>query len=188
MLLETLSQEFRKARAVNQTSTTFVAKKPTKTEPAGDAGTATGASVVDLGSGGEYAQNGVKLAFYGVGSNNNTFSARVFGWSQVRNPLSTGDLNVIVWVPVLLCEVLVTLSSNIPGVTGGTIGTTELFADTIAIVGTSGNPNVSMEIVSPADDATMGHVILDVKGFKKLELTFSTGSSATDANALLTML
>lgn len=182
MLLETLSTSFRKARSVNQTSTSFVAKIPTVTEPKGDIGTNTGASVIELGNYGGATQNGVLACFYGVGSNNNTFSARIIGWRSIgENAVST-----MLWVPVLLAEYAVILSSTYPGIAGKTIVATEFFADTITL--TYGNANVSEEIVSPTADAGIAHVVADIKGFQKLEFAFAINSgSATDCNALLSL-
>lgn len=183
MLLETLSQSFRKARSTNQTSNGYVSKVPTATEPKGDAGTATGASVIDLATGGHYSQNAVLIVFYGVGSNNNTFSCRLIGWRQVGANNALTDL----WIPVPLFEVQVTLSSTPVGVAGHTIVATELFADTIALTGTTANDDVSIDITSPAND-TIAHLVADVKGFTKIELSFTTGASATSCNALLALL
>lgn len=181
MLLETESMSFRKVRAVNQTSNGYVSKLPTATEPSGDAGTATGASVIDLAPKQGAAQNGLIVVFYGVGSNNNTFSARVIGWRV------TGENNVdtLLWIPVVLCEFAVTLSSTPIGVANKTIVATELFADTIAL--TYGNDDVSVDIVSPAADI-IAHAVLDLKGFMKAELSFTTGGSATSCNALVALL
>lgn len=184
MLLETLSQSFRKARSVNQTSNGYVSKVPTATEPSGDAGTATGASVFDLSSPtGALSQNGLVAVFYGTGSNNNTFSARLIGWRPV------GETNTLtmLWIPVPLIEVAVTLSSTPVGVVGHTIVATELFADTIALTGTTANANVGVELVSPAND-TIAILSADLRGFRKLEWSFTTGGSATDCNCLWALL
>jgi hypothetical protein len=181
MLLETLSQEFRKARSVNQTSNGYVSKVPTATEPSGDAGTATGASVIDLGKGGSTAQNGLLAVFYGTGSNNNTFSARVIGWRSA----GSNAPDTMLWIPVVLVEFALTLSSTPAGVVGKTIVATELFADTIAL--TYGNDDISVDIVSPAADI-IAHAVLDLKGFQKVEFSFTTGGSATDCNSLLALL
>lgn len=189
MLIETLSQSFRKARSVNQTSTSFPSKVPTNIEPVGDDGTATGQSVFDLSWSavnnikGIVAQNGVIICPYGVGSDNNTFSMRVIGWRVVGQQTPTTQI----WVPVILAEVLCTISASAPGVAGCVISATEFFADTIAVVGTSGNQGVSMDLLSTANnDISSG--VFDLKGFQKMELSFSTGSVATSANALIALL
>ncbi len=180
-LLETYCSSFRKARSVNQTSNGYVSKLPTATEPSGDAGSATGASVIDIAPIGGVGQNGCRCVFYGVGSNNNTFSSRVIGWSSVGD----NDVNTKLWIPVILVEFAVTLSSTPIGVAGKTIVATELFADTITL--TYGNANVSVDIVSPAADI-IASAIFDVKGFQKIEFSFTTGASATSCNALLALL
>lgn len=191
----TRSSPWRKVRSVNQTSNGYVSKVPRNSSPfaaagvTGDANTATGTSIIPLtnfGTGG-MAQNGIQLLFYGTGSNNNTFSARVIGWSNIvtdRSARVTDDLAL--WVPVLLIEVQVTLSSSCPGVAGAAIAATELFADTITITGTTANPGVNVSVISPAND-TIAHMFLDMEGSMQIELSFTTGGSATDCNALYKM-
>lgn len=181
MIIDTLAQPLRKARSVNQTSTSFVSKAPTATEPTGDAGTATGASVLGLqyASGGP-GRNSVFVIPYGTGNENDTFSVRVIGW-RCAEP---GNRETLLWIPVVLVEVVVTLSTTV-GVAGKAVVATERFADTIGI--TTGNANVSVDINSPADN-TIATFLVALKGAQKLELSFSTNSSATDCNALLALL
>ncbi len=167
----------RKARSVNQTSSSFVSKVPIATTPVDDAVTATGQATVDMRNGGAFTQNGILILPYGSGSG--TFSMRVLGWRQFGT-----DSHTLLWIPTTLAEFLCTLDSAIHGLAGRVVLDTELFCGTIAIVGTSGNANVSCEIVSPAVSGSMAHVVVDTKGFEKIELSFSTGSSATDCNAL----
>jgi hypothetical protein len=175
-----------KARSVNQTSTSFVAKIPTITEPNGDAATATGACVFNVG--GDRAspslsmQNFVKVKPYGVASNNQTFSVRVLGWSAVY-PTGSSQAAPVLWVPELLAELLCTASSVYPGVAAAPVVATELFCDTLAI--TYGSTNVSVMVDSNGADAGIAVAVVDMKGNEKLELTFSTGSSATSCNALI---
>lgn len=177
--LTNVSSPFRKARAVNQTSNGYVAKLP-GAEPSGDAGTATGAAVIDLaGALGGESPRSVLIVPYGEGSDGDTFSMRVIGWKVLGH-----DPYTQIWVPINLLEVQATLSSTVPGVAGRLVAATELFADTIAIV--TGNANVSVDVNSPADN-TVAHLLLNLKGVSKLELTFDTGGSATSANALLAM-
>lgn len=179
MLLETLSTPFFKARSVNQTSTSFVSKLATATEPRGDAATATGASVQEL-TGATVSQNGIMVCPYGTGTNNQTFNMRVLGWRSVGTNVQTK-----LWIPVLLCQFACTLSSTLVGVATKVIVATELFADTLTL--TYGNDDISVDIVSPANDLP-AHALVDVKGCQKLELTFETGSSATDCNCLIAFL
>lgn len=177
MLMQTVYSRFKKARSVNQTSSSFVSKIPTGTEPAGDAGTATGASIIDnLGTGG-MVNNQMLVAPYAVASDNNTGSVRVIGWGVVGNEPTTW-----IWVPVLLAEVAFTLDSTLVGVAGRDIVATEMFADTLSV--SAGNENVSVEKCSPADGVSVAHFVVDLKGFKKIELSFSTGGVSTSCNAL----
>lgn len=196
MLIGTLSSPFRKARSVNQTSATFVQPLPTGTEPRGDAGTATGDSIFQLGPDACYtengvlrtlpsaagqSQNGVIIVPYGVATDNQTFSFRVIGWRVIGTNPSTW-----LWIPVVLGEFLCTADSTLVGVAGKEVVATELFCDTITLV--TGNANISNDINSPADGESIAHVVLDLKGFTKLQLSFETGSSATSCNALIALL
>jgi hypothetical protein len=184
VLHETLCQDFRKARSVNQTSNGYVSKVPTLTEPAGDAATATGASVIDLANGAPQVQNALLIVPYGTGSDTNTFSCRVIGWKRVPGVQGT---NHALWVPVTLLEIACTLSTP-TGVAGTPIVAAELFADTITVTkgSTLSGEAPSETLVSPADN-TIAHCVVDVKGFTKVELSFTTGGSATDCNALVAL-
>ncbi len=185
MALEIIcNQSFEKARTTNQTSASFVAKVPTTTEPTGSGSTATNASVRQLGQlNGRAYTSSVIVCPYGVGSDTNTFSVRVIGWRRVGN----ADSGTVLWIPVLLAEIEATISTGAgcTGVAGADVVATEYFADTITV--TYGNANVSVEVVSPAADIP-AHAVVSTKGFQKIELSFSTGSSATSCNALIALM
>lgn len=183
---------WRKLRSVNETSNGYVSKIPRATSPFtaaglnGDAGTATGASVIQLTNGviGGQAQSGAEFLFYGVGANNTTFSARIIGWSALTTSgLSPVNPETQVWIPVVLVEVQCTLSSTPIGLAGRAIVATELFADTITLVGTTGVAGLDMSITSPAND-TIARVFVDLWGHTELEVQFTTGGSATSCNGL----
>jgi len=165
-----------KARKVNQTSASFVAKIPKAAEPIGDAGDATGSSIIE----GSYLSKVNKAVMvlipYGVGAANTTFSIQVIGWTVVDQGKSTQE-----WIPVELCELLCTLGT-MTGIAGGAVLDTENFADTITL--TFGNDNVSVDRSSPANNG-VGHAVVSLKSFAKFELSFQTGSSATSCNALI---
>jgi hypothetical protein len=182
MQLETIFQPWRLARKVNQTSSSFVSKLPTLTEPTGDAGTATGASIIELGKPREITQNGLLLLPFGTGSDATTFSVNIIGWAQGAFP-NAG--NLFSWFPLLLAQLQCTISStNTAPASGFTPnGASDFFASAISL--TYGNNNVSIDIVSPGVAGLLASALLDIKGFQKIELSFSTGSSATDANALV---
>lgn len=189
----TRSNPWRKMKSVNETSNGYVSKIPRATDPfvaagvSGDAGTATGASVVrwvEADTNGGLGQNGIECCFYGVGANNTTFSCRILGWS----PLVTDRLGVVspdtnLWIPVVLVEVACTLSSTPIGLAGKAIVATELFVDTMTITSNTANAGVDVDVVSPAND-TIARLMLDVQGHMAVEFQFTTGGSATSCNGL----
>lgn len=175
MLVETVSMSFRKARSANSTDSGFPSRVPTMTAP-------SGTGVINLcTSDGMLAQNGMVLLLYGLGADNDTMSCRVIGWRSVgENDVTTG-----LWIPVILCEFAAVLSGA-TGVAGATILNTERFADTITL--TTGNDDVSVDIVSPTGDV-IAHAMMDLKGFQKVELTFKLGGTPpTSMNALVALL
>ena len=182
MLVETLAMRWRRVRTVNCTDNGFPSRIITATEPSGtgnSAAQATSSAVFDLtGDFGGAAPNAVVIKPYGAGSNNNTFSLRIIGWAKIDE----GDPATVEWDPTVLVELAVTLSSTPIGLAGRVIVATDLFADTIAL--TTGNDDVSCDIVSPTGDVA-AHAVADLKGFTKLEVTFTTGGSATNCNALI---
>ncbi len=187
-LLGTSAQPFRRARLTNATDNGFPTRVPTKTEPTGtgnNAAQATASGVHSLNGSvrGGIGQNSVIIVPYGVGSDTNTFVMRVLGWRILSDQ---SDAALLEWIPVKLAEFTCTLTSGATGATGGVLGATNLFVDTIALVGTSGNDDISIDIVSPADN-TVGHVVVDLKGSQKLEIVFTTGGSSTSCNALIAM-
>jgi hypothetical protein len=189
MLLETLSQNFSRARLVNQTSGSFVAKVPTITEPEGDANSATGSAIIDLSvtnsNPGMFAQNGVIVTPYGVGSDDQTFSIRVIGWRRHQDPTGVAPA---LWVPVNLLEVQCTLCT-VTGAAGAVVDNTQNFVDIITVTtgSTLSGEAAAENIVSPANN-TIAHFLVDLKGFQKLEFSFSTGGSVTSCNALVSLL
>ena len=179
-LLNTLSAPFVKARSVNATNTSFPSLIPTAAEPSGDAGTATGSSVIELSNkslASGKIENAALIVPFGAGSDTNTFSMRVIGWKVV------GRGSESVWIPVTLAEFSCALSTPV-GVAGGAVVATDRFCDTITVV--TGNSGVSVDVVSPADN-TIGSILIDLKGFQKLELAFDM-TGATNGNALVTLL
>lgn len=190
ILIQTRANPWRKARSVNATNSSFPSKIPTATDPfvaagvTGDAATATGASVIRLTDQdvGGAAQNGIEIIFFGEGSDTQTFSCRVIGWS----PLMTSGLSPVnpqtnLWIPMVLLEVSVALSLQ-TGLAGKAIVATELFADTITLVGTTGVAGIDMNITSPAND-TIARMFVDLWGHQAVELTFDM-TGATSGNAL----
>ena len=170
---ELYGHSFKKARSVNQTSATFVSKVSTTTEPTGTGSTATNSSVIDLRSpGNDVMRSVVKILLYGTGNDNDTFSCQVIGWTLAGSGL---------WVPTVLCQLQGTLSTAV-GVAGAYVVDTERFADAITV--TFGNANVSVEVPTvPANTIAIAKAAL--VDSQKLELSFTTGGSATGCNALV---
>jgi hypothetical protein len=188
VMLMTMAQKFKPCRAVNQTSGSYVAKVPQVGAPTlsslwggSTADTATSQACQLLANeGGSASQNGVKIAFYGTGTNGQTFNCKVYGWTPVllqNQPLQE------TWISILMCELQATLDSNLPGV-DAVITSGMLFASQITIV--TGNANVSVEVVTNSSD-DVAHAMVDMKGARRMELTFKVGT-ATDANALVALL
>lgn len=184
MFLTTPTMPLRKFRSVNCTSSSFASRIPQATEPVDDSADATGQCSLDMAAGGGVTYNGLMILPYAIGSDNNTFSIRVVGYRKFgQNP------QTLMWIgPILLVEALCTLDSTLVGIAARTILNTEMFCDTITLVSTSGNANVSEEMVSPADGVTIAHIMVDTKGCERVSLEFSTGSSATSCNALVAKL
>ena len=176
-------EPLRLARPINTTATSYPSRLPTITEPV-SAGTATATSqfVHTLGYNGSCASNVVQIFPFGLGSDTNAFNMRVLGWRFLPATVALPAM----WFPFPLAEFLCTLSSTLPGIADQQIIATSLFADTITLVGSVGNANISCEIVSPAND-TMAHVIVDLKGCTKFEIIFDM-VSATDGNAILALI
>lgn len=186
---DTRTAGYLKARSVNQTSASWVAKPPVTSEPTGDAATATGASVISAsGNFGAAPSNGAGFSYatisvLGKGSDNQTVSMRLYAISSVLSPAGV----VLEWVETLLGEFLCTLSANAgcQSTMLATDGTTPMkYADTISLVGTTANSGIGVEIVSPADDANIAYVKVDLNGAQKIEPTFKVGT-ASEANAIV---
>jgi len=149
--------------ATNATDTSFASTIPTVTKPTGD-------NVIDVDKTSGQVCNNLMLLFFGAGADNATYDARVYGWQKI------GDL----WVPTLLAQITCTLSTVV-GVSGQSVADTDRFADTYALA-TGFNANVSVEVVTPASN-TIGHVLIDVRGFSKIEVDFDM-TGATNGNTL----
>jgi hypothetical protein len=183
---ETLTTYFNRARKVNQTSNPFLVRIPQTAEPVGDPSLAAQPAVIDLGNTlqkpGIAGQNFVRIVPYGTGAAGNTFSLRVIGWGSIGT--HTQSPVQILWVPVSLAEFVVTLGTPV-GAAGAIIDNTNFFAQTITAV--YGYEGVLDAIVSPNNN-TIAHCLVDLRGFQKIEFSFSTGGSAADCNALYALL
>jgi hypothetical protein len=201
MLLETLSTALRKVRQINSTDASFPSRVPrlawsneVDNQPSGkgdSAAQATASAVIDLtakssfpdrGPSNGLAQNKVKIIPFGTGSDTNTFKMRLIGWEIAYERDSGEDIRTAIWIPTTLAEFTCTLSTP-PGLAGTVVDGNQLFADTIALDGTSGNDDIDISITPPADN-TIAHVVVDLKAAQKLEIIFDRNSSASSCNAL----
>jgi hypothetical protein len=175
VLIETLSVPSLVTNAANVTAASITEPVPTITKPSGD-------GVLVLGDGGQQTASAIKLVFFGVGSDSNTFVANVYGWEIVPGAGVLGDSDL--WVPVLLASFTgITLDSTQPGLAGTLVGATQYFATGITL-GT-GNQGVGLDVVSGGHVAhEIAHVIIDMKGARLGEVRYGTGSSATSCNGL----
>lgn len=152
-------------KALTANGTAYPTIQPTATEPSGSG------VLSPFISTNKTARRWLKLIPFGTDAADETFVLLVTGWEY------TGDL----WVPVTLCEVTCTMGTK-TGVASKTVVNTEYFADTLAIVGTSGNSNVSFEMLSPADN-TIASILVDTKGCHKVQVSAKAGTGV-NGNAL----
>lgn len=176
MLIETQSSDFFRVLSTDSTDSSFPSVIPTTTEP-------TGVGVIELGfSGGQskaYAPNGLVIVPYGTGADDATITGmRVIGWSRLPGDQATTQS---LWIPFILLECAAILSTAV-GVAGSVLTSTYRFCDTITLVGTSGNANISHELISPTGNV-IASVTCDTKGCQKVQVTFDLGT-ATAANAI----
>lgn len=170
------------AKSSNSTAASFTSKIPTLTEPTGD-GVFTLASTP-----GSQLASKLKIIGFGTDAGDETFLLKVIGWNYLRNQ-SQNQHNL--WVPVPIFQGTFTLGTA-AGIANTGIGSSNLFADTIAI---TLEPTLTAdvtrggisELVSPANN-TVAHVIISLCGFQKIEIDFDRNSSAASANALLQLL
>jgi hypothetical protein len=154
----------------DSTSASFPTRIPTTTEPTGD-------GVIDLlaaAGGTRVVPTWLDIVPYGTTTADQTFKVRVVGWRKV------GTL----WVPTTLLEFTATLGTA-TGVSGATLGTTYLFADTVGDPATGkGAIGVDCQPTSPADN-TVASYMVDTRGSAKVEILFDRNSSAASCNALV---
>lgn len=190
MLIDTKAGFFRRIRATNTTDNAYpsvvdvvgFANKPSGT--GNSASQTTARAVIDMidnlieGA----TPNWGKIMVYGVGSDNHVITLKLFTYTLA---IDGGNLVTATWKVCPFAEVTCTLSANCAAVANGLEGgVTNLYADTMVLVGTSGDAGISMNIFSPADDATPAHIQFSLKGAHLLQPAFKRGSG-TDSNGLI---
>lgn len=168
------AQNFSKLLSADSTASSFVSKVPTTTEPA-----TTTAGVLDLAqSTTNYQYKRLFLVPYGGNAENNTFKVRVIGWRLIST----------LWVPVVICQITCTLSA-VTGIDGSAVENELFFCDTLVVATPASSTRV--QVTSPATDGmadVIGHAVIDLEGFRKVEVTFDRNSSAAVCNALYAVL
>lgn len=160
---------YRRVLATNAAASAYTARSDTTTAPSSSLGESAGGYVL-LPS----ASNTVVLKPYGAGSDDQTGSVRVYGVKAIEKAGSATS-----YTHVLLGDWSFTLSTAV-GVSGGVVGASERYADTITR--TTGVENVADQIVSPTGNVA-GHIMVDCKGHSTLLVELIVGT-ATSVNAL----
>lgn len=167
--------------ATNSSASAFASKVPTLTKPVND-------GVLDLANdSGIIAVQKMKLWAVGVGSANDAFSVRVWGWSKLAaGPSGNRD----VWIPSVLAELAFILGAT-TGVAGTRFPATELIADTVTIVteGTITEPTTrqgNIYTYSPAGDL-VAFALVPLQGFELVEFDFDQTTNTPTMNALVSL-
>jgi hypothetical protein len=180
-----IARPLKKFRSVNANTSAYPSLVDTLDEPVGDAGTAAGRAIVDVGLRG----NGIVPRFlelwpYAAASANDTFDLRVVAWQRILPQLSDGRYQ---WTPFTLAEFHCTIGA-MTGIAGGVVADTELYVDTITIaaeetVTADVTRMGSVYVFSPAND-TKAHIRFDLEGVEKVELIFDQTLNSPTMNAL----
>lgn len=181
MIVKQMVSDLRKALATNATTASFTIPAATVTRPSGNL-------VLDLNATPGQTQNGrVKLFPYGLGSANDAFSMRLWGWHHVGND-SAGN---ILWVPSLLVELACTVGAA-TGVANSPVLNTELFCDTITVVS---EPSRTADVTragetvvySPANDSVAWAAVM-LHGAELLQWDFDQTTNTPTMNCLYAFL
>ena len=157
--LFTPTEPYRKALSTNSTASAFAAKVDSLSMP-------TGAGYVAVGQ-----FNSLLLKPYGTDADNETGSVRVYGVKAVEGGGATS------YTHVLLGEWDFVLDASLTGVSGGAVGASEYYADTITRV--VGREDVSDQIISGGDGETPAHILFDCKGHSLLFIELIVGTAAS---------
>lgn len=180
MLIETLSaSHWTKVRPAADYSTNgYPTRGLTITKPSGD-------GVLAFGEGGAIASPFLKIVPIGTGADNNTFGMKIIGWRHTNNNVNQ---TVLVWVPTTIAIYAVTLGAA-TGIANSDFPANYFLADTITctfgptLIAAQLPTVLDWAIFSPADDS-VGWIKQPSFGFRMIEIIFTTGGSATAANAL----
>lgn len=163
--LETIISKFKTLYSANVTAASITTPIPQSAAPSGNG--VINPLIDSAGAAFDLAL----LAFYGVGTNGQTATARITAWSQT----SDGTL----WLPSPLLTLNLTFASQV-GVAGTAIPANQSFVSTVVAATAFTTAN---EFISPAADGTMALVAVDPKGAALIEVDLAIGT-CTSVNAL----
>lgn len=186
------ARPYQKAAAANVVSATFPSRVPTIAEP-------TGGAVMDLATSFFWVPVEMLILPYGLGSDNDAFDMRLYGWHHIGNVSPTTQ---VLWVPALIATFTCTICAAAPGVTLAPVIATEFFCDTIVLKSAVTQPlqtdqnatpatqfrGNDLTIASPADNASIGWIRTKLLGFEKIEFTFDTTTGTPSMNCLVAKL
>lgn len=189
--LATVSTDFGLMNAQGDATTTvFPTVSPTLTEPTQVAVTR---SVINLRKSNGESCNSILLIPVIVGNVAAVLTGvRYIGWRRLPKEATqittaTADL----WIPLTLAafDANNAAAAMKTGVDTTALPSTYFFANTITAITASvtATANVDYQIVS-GSTSTIGHIVLDTKGFEKLEAIYDLGANATAANTVYAML
>lgn len=156
----------RRALAYSSTSTAFQSVVPTTTAPASvDSDSPSGNRAV-MESGG----SSLFIVPIGTDAADETYSIRLIAWKKLTGAEGTTPL----WIPIHLGDINVTLGSA-TGISGGLVGNSELFADTLALASGAWS---AITLIQPAGNLPAAFIVPS-KGFAHIEAVFdSTGAAS----------
>lgn len=183
-VIQTISLPWSKIRKTNTTDAAYPARTTIKAEPGipndhmvgVGVAQATGPSIFQCAG-----MNSVMLKVFGAGADNVTGTVQIYGWRK----LDEGDPSTACWDPFLICELSVIMCAT-TGVAGLLVANTDRWADTFALVGTSGTLGQGVSIVSPTGDVP-GYAIISLMGAQKFEPLFKVGT-ATNLNGVFSFM
>ena len=185
MVVTTRVCDWSRLRTVNTTATAFTARSMSrnitnliKPSLGTVASQVTSPAIIDMAGSANESSNFLMFQPFAIGSDNNTLTMRVIGWRKLQD----GDLSLDSWIATLLGQFACVISSTLPGIgTTGPLLATELMADTIT---TTYGASDRISLSSPANDLP-ANLVIDVSGFRLVEVQFITDGSSTSCNSLV---
>lgn len=173
----------RRFRTTNENASSFASKIPTITEPVND-------GVMNTAKDGVIVAAYIKFWPILLGSDNDVTSMRVIGWHR-----AILDTKTDLWIPTVIGEFSCTACGAV-GIAASAVLNTERFCDTITPVAARLRDHViaagtaimsDYEVLSPVGDL-IGHIIMPITAFEKLELTSDQTTGSSTFNCLYAFL